>query len=263
MEKGHSVFVAPDSIFEHCRNIHINSVGSFETYPNRDCRRYIRPYQLTEKITFFRGLLRYSGWCDTMQKLKKINLFDDRETKTIRNKTIREYVAALIKCPELEPGSEPDPVQAGIARYLKIDKNHDFIKKTAWLGLYSDQKIDTKNRTSLDLLLDLMLKKMSYGPDEKDLIIVHNEIGSIRKGHSKYTVSTLLLEGVPVSEGAMARAVSLPAALASRYIMENKIKVRGVQLPTHREIYQPVLDDLEEFGMVFKQRNNPADFTPN
>lgn len=251
-QDGRTVFVSADSLFEHPRKIYIEGIGTFETYPNRDCRRYIIPYQIRDKITFFRGLLRYPGWCEAMQKFKKLNLYDDGATKQFENKSFKEFALSLIENSDLKTALKSGPVQAKVACFLNIKKDHDFIKKTEWLGLYSEKKISRKYGTNLDILLDLMLKKMSYGPDEKDMIIIHNEIVSVLKNQNKKSVSTLLLEGTPSRNGAMAKAVSLPAAIASRMIIENKIKIKGVQLPIHKEIYQPVLDELHEFGIVFK-----------
>jgi len=253
LKNGKEIFVSSDTLFEHVQKVDIDHIGSFETYPNRDCRVYVPSYQLIGKVSFFRGLLRYPGWCDTMQKFKKLNLLDDLEKKHFKNKTYKDFTATLIEEPESEPISSPDVIQTKIARYLKINKDHDFMNKINWLGLFSNQKIFAKKGTNLDLVLDLMLKKMSYGPDEKDITIVHNKVVSVLGNQQTKLLSTLLLEGDPGKNGAMARAVSLPAAIASRYILEKKIKVKGVQLPTHREIYQPVLDELEEFGIVFKQ----------
>jgi hypothetical protein len=63
--------------------------------------------------------------------------------------------------------------------------------------------------------------------------------------------SSLRMEGIPHGDSAMSRAVSLPAAIASRLILENKINARGLHMPTLSEIYEPVLKELEEFGFKF------------
>ncbi len=53
----------------------------------------------------------------------------------------------------------------------------------------------------------------------------------------------------------MSRAVSLPAAIAARLILEGKIETMGVLMPTGREIYEPVLAELEGFGLEFTHRH--------
>ena len=39
-----------------------------------------------------------------------------------------------------------------------------------------------------------------------------------------------------------------------KYLENNKIKLKGVHLPIHKEIYLPILKELEDYGIVFKER---------
>ena len=34
----------------------------------------------------------------------------------------------------------------------------------------------------------------------------------------------------------------------------NKIQSYGVQIPTKKELYGPILSELEEFGVIFKEK---------
>ena len=69
----------------------------------------------------------------------------------------------------------------------------------------------------------------------------------------------MMVEGIPHGDSAMSRAVSLPAAVAGKLILEGKIEARGVQMPTLAEIYGPVLDELTEFGFGFVHRTERGD----
>ena len=51
----------------------------------------------------------------------------------------------------------------------------------------------------------------------------------------------------------MARTVGLPIAMACKLVLNGKIKERGVMLPLDPSIYDPILDELEKFGMVFDE----------
>ena len=95
------------------------------------------------------------------------------------------------------------------------------------------------------------MNKMSYGALEKDMVIVHAEIVAEFPDRREKRVSTMLVNGEPGGDSAMSRAVSLPAAIASKLILENEIKAKGVQRPTLPEIYQPVLKEMEAFGYTF------------
>jgi len=98
-----------------------------------------------------------------------------------------------------------------------------------------------------------MLKKMAYDPDEKDMIIIHNEIVVEFPDRKEKRISSMLVEGVPNGDSAMASAVSLPPAIAAKLILEGKITRNGVCMPTTKEMYEPILEEMEAFGFSFKK----------
>jgi saccharopine dehydrogenase-like NADP-dependent oxidoreductase len=51
----------------------------------------------------------------------------------------------------------------------------------------------------------------------------------------------------------MAKTVGLPIAVAAKLLLEGQIKERGVQIPVHPDIYEPVLDELENLGITFRE----------
>ena len=52
---------------------------------------------------------------------------------------------------------------------------------------------------------------------------------------------------------AMAKTVGLPVAMATLQILNGNIKTPGVQLPINKEVYLPILSELETFGIHFKE----------
>jgi hypothetical protein len=55
----------------------------------------------------------------------------------------------------------------------------------------------------------------------------------------------------------MAKTVGLPVAMATLLILNGKIKTPGVQLPIRKEVYLPILNELEENGIIFKEQSVP------
>ena len=127
-----------------------------------------------------------------------------------------------------------------------------------WLGLLEESPIPFAKGANVDVLVERLLKKLTYGPGEKDMIIVHDEIVVERNGRKERRLSTMCVEGEPHGYSAMSRAVSLPAAIATRLILEGKIDHTGVCMPMHPGIYEPVLERLGELGFRFKHRTTPA-----
>lgn len=251
LKEGKRIDVPAELLFNHHWLIDIEGLGTFETYPNRDSTRYREYFELDENVSLYRGILRFIGWCNTLRNMKKLNLLDDNKLQNFKNRTYREFTTSL---------TGNDNESGGIAEFLNMEENDDTIKRLKWLGLLDDKKITMIKGTNADLLVDLMLKKMSYQPHEKDMIIVHDEIVAKFENRYEKRMSTMMVEGIPGGDSAMSRAVSLPAAIAAKHILENKITIKGVQIPTSPEIYNPVLDELELFGYKFKHMKIKMDY---
>ena len=233
--------------FEHHKLVDIHGIGTFETYPSNDSTRYLKEFGLDENISIYKGLLRYIGYCNTMIYLLKIKLIENTQEKNFENTTYRQFISHLIGC------STKEDVKNKFAESLNLDVNDDFVKKLDWLGLFDDVQISINNGTNSNLLVDLMLKKMAYEPHEKDMIIVHNEMIVEFPDRKEKQISSMLDEGIPYGDSAMARAVSLPPAIAAKLILEGKITGKGVCIPSTKEMYEPILKEMEFFGFSFKK----------
>jgi saccharopine dehydrogenase-like NADP-dependent oxidoreductase len=55
---------------------------------------------------------------------------------------------------------------------------------------------------------------------------------------------------------AMAKTVGLPLGIAAKLLLEEKIKLKGLHIPTHKEIYEPVLLELALNEVVFKETHH-------
>lgn len=233
--------------FEHHRLVDIHGIGTFETYPSSDSTRYLKEFGLDENISIYKGLLRYSGYSNTIINLLRIKLIENTKKRDFSNTTYRQFVADLIG------DSSTDDIIIKFAKSLKLDVKDDFIEKLDWLGLFDNNQISIKSGTNSNLLVDLMLKKLSYEPHEKDMIIVHNEMVVEFPDRKEKRISSMMVEGIPFGDSAMARAVSLPPAIAAKLILEGKITDKGVCMPLTKEMYEPILNEMESLGFSFKK----------
>ncbi|MFH1320989.1 MAG: saccharopine dehydrogenase C-terminal domain-containing protein [Bacteroidota bacterium] len=233
--------------FEHLKLVDVHGIGTFEVYPSNDSTRYISHFGLDKNITIFKGLLRFLGWCNTITSFLKIKLIENTIETNWENTTYAQFMARLA-------GVEATKnVKADVANFLNIDVNDDIIKRMGWLGLFDDVQISTTKGTNSDVLVDLMLEKMSYAPHEKDMIIVHNEITVEFPGRKEKRIASMLVEGTPGGDSAMAGAVSLPPAIAARLILEGEITGKGVHMPSTPEMYEPILKEMSTYGFSFKK----------
>lgn len=234
--------------FEHHRLVDIHGIGAFETYPSSDSTRYLEDFGLDKNISIFKGLLRYIGYCNTITHLLKIKLIENNLVKNFENTTYSRFIADLIG------SSSTEDIKAKFAESAGLDVNDDFVKKLDWLGIFENVQISISSGTNSNLLVDLMLKKMAFEPHEKDMIIVHNEMIVEFPGRKEKRISSMLVEGIPYGDSAMARAVSLPPAIAVKLILGGAISQKGVCMPSTPELYEPILDEMETFGFAFKKK---------
>ncbi len=233
--------------FEHHRLVEVHGIGTFETYPSSDSTRYLKEFGLDEHISIYKGLLRYIGYCNTMINLLKIKLIENTQEKDFENKTYSQFIADLIG------DSSTEDIKVKFSKSLNLDVKDDFVEKLDWLGIFDNVQISINKGTNSNLLVDLMLKKLSYEPHEKDMIIVHNEMVVEFPDRKEKRISSMMVEGIPFGDSAMARAVSLPPAIAAKLILEGKITRKGVCIPSTKEMYEPILEEMETLGFAFKK----------
>jgi saccharopine dehydrogenase-like NADP-dependent oxidoreductase len=174
----------------------------------------------------------------------------------------------------LSPLSQDATLRADVAAKLGLRPDHPIIDRFAWLGLFDDKPIGLDAGSNLDILAKQMLDRMAYKPGERDMIVLHHEFavektgtvtsqGSVRlpgtvpvfpRPQAERIYSTLIAFGEPNGDSAMARTVSLPAAIGVRMILQGELKLTGVQIPVLPEIYEPVLAELARLGIECKER---------
>lgn len=86
------------------------------------------------------------------------------------------------------------------------------------------------------------------------IVLQHEFLVRTEAGRNERITSTLIDYGVPGGDSSMSRTVGLPAAIATRLVLEGKIRLTGVQVPVHPEIYGPILDELGALGIRFEEK---------
>ncbi len=73
-------------------------------------------------------------------------------------------------------------------------------------------------------------------------------------GQKKEIQASLTATGDDANYTAMAKTVGLPLGIVARLLLEGKIKSRGVCIPVMKEIYEPVLQELNELGIALTEK---------
>jgi saccharopine dehydrogenase-like NADP-dependent oxidoreductase len=249
LDKGKPMPIEGDKLFENFKMVDIEGLGTFEAYGNKDVTKYVKHYGLPDDVTFYRGLLRFSGYCNNMRNYWRLDLLNDTDKFDWKGKTFRDFAASLVnKKPD-------DKLEDEFAKFLGADHLSDIMMRLKWLGLFSDDLIKIENGSKLDVFIELMLKKLTYAQGETDMTIIHVDILAEFPGNKReHRTATMVADGEPDGDSAMAKAVGLPPAMAAKFIFDGMIKEKGVHMPpTLPYLYKPFMKELAEYGYVFKK----------
>jgi len=238
---GEEIKIPGEELFKHYFTTEIPEIGKLEVYPNRDSMPYIEKYGIRGTKTMFRGTLRYPGWCDLLYSISRLGLLNTEE-KDFRGMSYKTFMVSLIN-------TKNGDIRGECAKYLNINRNSEILDKIEWLGLFSDDNIQTEKGGNIDVLVEKLLEKLSYKDGERDMVILKDEFIAQYPEKQEKIVSTLVDFGVAGKDTAIARTVSLPAAVAVKLIIEGEIKEKGVHIPTKPEIYESVLRELKTLGI--------------
>lgn len=247
LKNGKIVEIPTENLFKNPFSINFPDVDKLEVYPNRDSLSYIDIYNIPEVKTIYRGTLRYKGWCEAIDAMKKLKLIS-YDKINLKDKSYADMLAILMGA------KDSSNIKMKVAEYLGIDINANAMNAIEWLGLFSNLPMNRNEDSSFEVTSDLMIDKMQLGNDERDMVAMqHTFLASYADGKKEVIKSSMLDFGSLSTDTAIARTVALPAAIGVEMILENKISVKGVHVPVIKEIYQPILENLEKMGIKMKE----------
>ena len=248
LENGKEISIPGEQLFENYFLQDIKGIGVFENYPNRDSVTYKDIYGLKDAITVYRGTFRMTGWCETIRAIVALGWLNEEPLKSFTGKTYGDVTRHLIGA------RSTDNLSVTTALYLGIKPYSAIIKRFEWLGLFGNKPLPKDKNNPLDYLNVLTLQKMSMGEHERDMVVMHHEFIADYTSKKENITSTLIDYGIPDGDTSVARTVALPAAIAVKMILKKEINITGVHIPVIPEIYNPILDELEEIGIKFIEK---------
>ena len=108
-----------------------------------------------------------------------------------------------------------------------------------------------KDASPAQILQEILEKKWTLDFEDKDMIVMQHQYEYTLDGENKKLNSSLVVFGDNQRDTAMAKTVGLPGAIAAKLILNGEIKSTGVKIPTTKDIYIPVLKELEQNGINF------------
>jgi len=252
IQEGKYKYIPYNKLFRRTEIIEIEGYGKFEGYANRDSLRYRSVYGLNEIPTMYRGTLRKIGFCRAWNVFVQLGLTDDSYViEGSENMTNRDFINSFLAY------NPHDSVELKLRHYLGIKQDDYIWEKLVWLGLLEDKKIGLKNATPAQILQKILQNKWSLRKEDKDMIVMWHKFNFSQKGVDKEIRSHMVYIGKDSQFTAMSDTVGLPLGIAAKLLLSGKIKDRGVRLPIDREIYLPVLFELEQLGITFEEKEVP------
>lgn len=251
IQEGKYKYIPYNRLFRRTEVIEVEGYGKFEGYANRDSLKYIEQYNLQGVPTVYRGTLRRPGYCRAWDVFVQLGATDDTYViENSENMTYKEFINSFLHY------SDEDTVKLKLYHYMHIDQDSEIRHKLEWLDIFSDKKVGLKNATPAQILQKILSEKWALDPEDKDMIVmwhkfIYQEEG--KKNPELLTSSMGVIGDDPVNT-AMSKTVGLPLAIATKMVLTGQINLSGVHIPTKKEIYEPILTELEQFDITFIEK---------
>ncbi|PIQ15193.1 MAG: saccharopine dehydrogenase [Flavobacteriales bacterium CG18_big_fil_WC_8_21_14_2_50_32_9] len=243
-------YIPYHQLFRRTEIIDVEEYGKLEGYANRDSLQYREIYGLKDIPTMYRGTLRKLGFCRAWDIFVQLGATDDTYIiEGSENMTNRDFINSFLAY------NETDSVELKFKHYLNIRQDDvDLFEKFIWLGIFDQTIIGLKQATPAQILQHILEQKLSLDEGDKDMIVMWHRFLFEKDGEYKEIHSSMVVIGDDQTYTAMAKTVGLPVAIATKMILNKVIVTPGVHVPILKEIYNPILNELENYGIHFKEK---------
>ena len=253
IQQGHNKYIPYNKLFRRTQNLEVKNYGSFEGYANRDSLKYKEIYGLKDVKTLCRGTIRKVGFSESWDVFVQLGMTDDSYIiENSKNMAFKDFVDLFL------PHNAKEKVELKLQKLLNISEKDLIWSKLLELDIFSSQKSITINKATPAQILEFILcKSWTLEPDDKDMIVMTHKF-VYELNNKKYQIdSNMVCIGEDQTYTAMAKTVGLPLAIATLAILNSKITAKGVQLPVKKDIYNPILKELIDYGIEFNEHEIP------
>ncbi|KGO79914.1 saccharopine dehydrogenase family protein [Flavobacterium beibuense] len=253
VQEGTYKYIPYNKLFRRTEFMEVEGYGRFEGYANRDSLKYRSVYGLDDALTLYRGTLRRVGFSKAWNMFVQLGMTDDSYImENSENMSYREFVNSFL------PYHPSDSVELKLRHSLKLDQDDIQWDKLVELDIFNpNKKVGLIDATPAQILEKILSDKWTLSPEDKDMIVMYHKFGYELNGERKQIDSTMVCIGEDQTYTAMAKTVGLPVAMATLQILNGNITTPGVQIPINKEVYEPILKELEDFGVVFHEKHVP------
>ncbi len=260
LQEGTYKYIPYQKLFRRTEILDIEGFGKFEAYANRDSLKYREVYGLKEVLTLYRGTIRRVGFSKAWNCFVQLGMTaDDYKMENTEKMSYREFTNSFLAY------NPNDSVELKLRHYLKIDQDDVIWDKLVELDIFNpNKKVGIKNATPAQVLQKILTDKWDLKPNDIDMIVMLHKFGYEINGKRKQIESRMIVKGEDPIYTAMANTVGIPVGIATLKILNKIITNPGVQLPINKAVYEPILEELKDYGISFKEREVPyLGYNPN
>lgn len=249
IQEGKYKYIPYNRLFRRTEFLDVEGFGRFEALANRNSLKYRDVYGLKDILTLYRGTMRRIGFSKAWNMFVQLGMTDDTYViEGSENMTYRDFVNSFL------PYSPKDSVELKMRHELKIDQDDIMWLKLEELDIFNNKKkIGIKDATPAQMLQAILENSWTLQPGEKDMIVMYHKFGYELNGEKKQIDSTMVCLGDGKLQTAMAKTVGLPVGIAALKILNGEITKPGVQIPITAAVYEPILKELESYGIRFRE----------
>lgn len=264
-ENGKEVSETYQQLFNQDRRVTTgnNEVPDLGYYPNRDSLPYIQLYGLDHAGTFIRTTLRYPAFMHGWNHVVALGLTDEGYRYDTAGKTLHEFFQEHFERTgareyleqELQLSFQPGFNMSENISHLANKPNPSLIlDQLLYLGINDRETLLPRDTATAAEVLQFSLEKnLALHPGDKDLIVMLHEIEYTKQGKKYCLQSSLFVKGDDPVHTAMAKTVGLPLGIAAKLLLSGKLTVKGLHIPVSRDIYEPILEELQNHGIIFHE----------
>jgi saccharopine dehydrogenase-like NADP-dependent oxidoreductase len=253
LQEGSYKYIPYHKLFRRTEILKIDGYGKFEGYANRDSLKYKSVYGLDNILTLYRGTIRRVGFSRAWNVFVQLGMTDDSYVmENSETMSYRDFTNSFLAY------NPNDSVELKLRHYLKIDQDDIVWEKLVELDLFNKYKlVGIKNATPAQILEKILSDRWTLKKDDKDMIVMQHLFGYELNGEKHQIESSMVCLGDNQVYTAMAKTVGLPVAIATLKILNGEITTPGVQIPIKKEVYEPILNELKENGIIFTEKKVP------
>jgi saccharopine dehydrogenase-like NADP-dependent oxidoreductase len=260
IQEGTYKYIPYHKLFRRSEFLEVKGNGKFEAIANRDSLKYRSIYGLDNIPTMYRGTIRKVGFSRAWNIFVQLGMTDDSYIiEESENMSYRDFVNLFLAY------SPSDSVELKLRSYLKIDQDDVMWEKLIELDIFNpNKKIGLKKATPAQMLQSILEESWTLDDNDKDMIVMQHLFGYELDGKRFQIESSFVVLGENQTYTAMSKTVGLPVGIAAVKILKGEIKTPGVQIPISKEVYKPILKELEAHGIIFSEEKVPyLGYNPN